>query len=139
MAIALTIPPKAVANIGAHPLFATLPADGLDRLLSSAEGHRYALGDFLIQRDEFNPYLFLITAGGVEVRFESGEKVGLGIGAVVGEISVSGMSFPVADVVAAGDASAIRFPIETVTDLVVAYPDFGEALRAIGTSRTNIF
>jgi len=59
----------------------------------------------------------------------------IGEGEIVGEISTTGMSHPVADVVAVDTVLAMAFPIELIGDLGLQYPAFAEQLRALGAKR----
>ena len=65
-----------------------------------------------------------------------GEKVtSLQQGDVVGEISTSGLSSPVADVIAEVDVEVLGFPIEEINEVAFEYEDFAVLLREIGMQR----
>lgn len=118
-----------------NPIFRTLPLGPLTELLAQGREQTYAPGQALIREGEFNHFLYVLEEG--EARVTSGGNVvaEIGEGEIVGEISTSGMSHPVADVVAIDEVLALAFPSELVGDLGLAYPAFAEGLRALGSGR----
>lgn len=121
--------------IASHPVFQGLSNDRLNTLADSCEERRLAADEKLIELGEFNYFLYLLVDGEVKVVMEDGYSATLGEGDIVGEISVSGMSSPVADVIATGDVTALAFPIDLITDIVMEDEDFAEKLRSIGRER----
>jgi len=119
----------------AHSLFTLLPEDARDQLLQKAETILFKPEDKLITEGEFNPYLYLIIGGTVRIANSEGTIATVEGHKIVGEISSSGLSSPVADVIADTDVTTIAFPLETITDFSLEYPDFGEELRNIGMKR----
>ena len=118
-----------------HSLFSLLPDDAQTKLIDLGEIKHYKEGEKLITEGEFNQSLFLILDGSVRIS-NSGETIATLVGnRIVGEISSSGMSSPVADVVADSKVKVIAFPIDVITDCSIDYPDFGEKLRHIGMNR----
>ncbi|MDX8401547.1 MAG: cyclic nucleotide-binding domain-containing protein [Mariprofundaceae bacterium] len=121
-----------------HEVFGRLTDAGRSRLIEAAQLRRYADGELLIREGEFNDALLLVLGGRVQVRDEEGEIAAeLAEGAVLGEISTSGMSLPVADVVARGDVEVLAFPIELVSEVAFEEDDFAEALRELGMRRAE--
>jgi len=118
-----------------HVLFSTLPNSVLQHLYELGYRACFAKGEALITQGEFNYSLFLITSGEVAV-VTDGEKVtSLQQGDVVGEISTSGLSSPVADVIAEVDVEVLGFPIEEINEVAFEYEDFAVLLREIGMQR----
>jgi len=118
-----------------HSLFSLLPDDARKELLRQSETILFKPDENLITEGEFNEYLYLIIGGTVRV-VSGGEDVATVEGhKIVGEISSSGMSSPVADVIANSDVTAFAFPLEAISDATTEYPDFGEELRNIGMKR----
>lgn len=121
--------------LGVHSLFSLLPDDSQQKLLDESETLLFYPGDKLITEGEFNSYLYLIIGGTVRIA-NSEETIATVSGhKIVGEISSSGMSSPVADVIAETDVTAIAFPLEAIANFSLEFPDFGEELRDIGMKR----
>ncbi len=118
-----------------HSLFSLLPDDARKKLLRQSETILFKPEEKIITEGEFNEYLYLIIGG--SVRIDSGGETIARIEGhkIVGEISSSGMSSPVADVVAESDVTVFAFPLEVISDVSIEYPDFGEELRHIGMKR----
>jgi len=126
---------KHLQDMQSHALFSKLPDQVLQRLHQHGHTKAFAKGDALITQGEFNYSLFLIVSGLVSV-VTDGEKVTtLQQGDVVGEISTSGLSSPVADVVAEESVKALVFSIEEVNEIAFENEAFADALRQIGMHR----
>jgi len=122
---------------GAHPLFQSLPDEALQQLEASAERITLAPGEALIREDEFNPHLYLLLSGTARVMMNGTETARLGPGDIAGEISASGMSAPIASVIANTPLEALAFPVEAVNDTALAHPAFADKLREIGMGRVS--
>ncbi len=118
-----------------HPLFQQLSDEEITALADRSTERKLEDGEKLIERGEFNYFLYLITGGSAEVLLEDGFTAPLGEGDLVGEISVSGMSSPVGDVTVKGGMSVLAFPIDLIADLEVEHEEFAEKLRAIASER----
>lgn len=128
----MAIDPSNRSAVSAHPLFGRLPDSALDQLLEKGEEQQLAAGEKLITQGEFNHHLFLILRGEAEVIVD-GECVSLlGPGEVAGEISITGLSAPIADVQAKEALSVIAFPTEDINNVAFEQEAFAEALRALG-------
>jgi len=122
-------------DMQSHALFSKLPDKVLQHLHEHGHTESFATGDTLITQGEFNYSLFLIVSGVVSV-VTDGEKVTtLQQGDVVGEISTSGLSSPVADVIAEESVEALVFSIEEVSEIAFEHEAFADALRKIGMHR----
>ncbi len=126
---------KHLQDMHSHALFSKLPEQVLQRLHQHGHSKTFAKGETLITQGEFNYSLFLIVSGVVSV-VTDGEKVTtLQQGDVVGEISTSGLSSPVADVVAEEAVEALVFSIEEVNEIAFENEVFADTLRQIGMHR----
>ena len=119
----------------AHSLFSLLPEEARKKLLKQGETILFKPGEKLITEGEFNEYLYLIIGGTVRIANSEGTIATVEGHKIVGEISSSGLSSPVADVIAETDVTTIAFSLEAITDFSIEYPDFGEELRNIGMKR----
>ncbi len=118
-----------------HTLFSLLPDETQDKLLDQSKTVLFKPEEKLITEGEFNEFLYLIIGGSVRIA-SSDETITVIEGhKIVGEISSSGMSSPVADVIADSDVTVIAFPLNAITDVSIEYPDFAEKLREIGMKR----
>ncbi len=121
-----------------HSLFQTLSEKSLAMLAGVAEVRHYKAGETLIEEGEFNDKLFLLTGGSVRIESEDAGVIGtLKPDAILGEISTSGMSLPVATVTAAEDVEVMTLPIEVVSEIAFEEEAFANALRALGMQRAE--
>lgn len=124
-----------VQLIRSHLLFKMLSDDERDLLVESCEVRNLASGEILIQQGQFNNYLFLIGCGVVSV-IKDGKKIAaVAEGGIVGEISASGLSLPVADIITEGDVIAFAFPVNKINACVESCPAFYEKMNEIGMGR----
>lgn len=121
--------------LGKHSLFSLLPDTAQNDLVSHGKTLLFKPEEKLITEGEFNEYLYLIIGGTVRIANSEGTIATVEGHKIVGEISSSGMSSPVADVIAETDVTAIAFPLEAITNVSLEFPDFGEELRNIGMKR----
>lgn len=121
--------------ISAHSVFEGLSDDELTALADRCTERQLDVDEKLIERGEFNYFLYLIIDGDAQVELEDGYTASLGAGDIVGEISVSGLSSPIADVIAKTEMHVLAFPIDLIADLTIEHDEFGEKLRAIGSDR----
>jgi len=120
-----------------HMLFSKLPEEVLKRLCEHGDAKTFEEGEALITQGEFNYSLFLMLSGSVAV-VTDGEKVtSLKQGDVLGEISTSGLSSPVADVIAEQQVEVLAFPIGEISEISFEYEDFSSTLRNIGMHRVE--
>jgi len=118
-----------------HALFSKLPEQVLAKLHQHGRVEYFSKGDALITQGEFNYTLFLIMSGTVSV-VTDGEKVTtLQQGDVAGEISTSGLSSPVADVIAEEGVEVLTFSIEEINEIAFEHEEFAAAMRQIGMHR----
>jgi len=123
--------------VEAHPLFQILPDDIRSNLIDNSSLVTIPPKELLIEENEFNHHLYLLIKGTARVVMNDTEVSKLSDGDIVGEISASGLSTPIANVIAETSLEAIAFPIEAVNDAALANPAFAEKLREIGMQRVS--
>ncbi len=127
-----------MSDLSSHSLFQSLSDEALNRLNAVAELRDYKPGEVLIREGEFNDKLFVLVKGTVRIESEDAGLIGtLKPDSVLGEISTSGMSLPVATVTAEDDVEAITVPIEAVSEVAFEEEAFANALRALGMRRAE--
>ena len=112
-----------------NPLFAPLPAKGLAQMADHSSVKTFSCGEKLIEEDGNNESLFLLISGSVKVISNGTEVDRQQAGDTAGEVSMSKISPPVADVIAVGDVQAILFPSKTIDAVCAKYPAFAKLLR----------
>jgi len=123
--------------VEAHPLFQILSDDLRNNLIANSSLVTLPPKELLIEENEFNHHLYLLTKGTARVVMNDTEVSKLSVGDIAGEISASGLSTPIANVIAETALEAIAFPIEAVNDAALANPAFAEKLRKIGMKRVS--
>ncbi len=119
-----------------HPIFGLLTDASRQRLARAAEVRDCEDGDCLIRENKPNENLFLVIEGKVRIKGADGELIAvLRKGAVMGEISASGISLPVANAIADGRVRVLALPNRVVGDVAEREPAFGEAMRDLGLRR----
>jgi len=125
-------------RLTSHSLFQSLSKESLAALSKVAEIRQYKAGEPLIKEGEFNDKLFLLVNGAVRIESQDAGHIGtLKPDSILGEISTSGMSLPVATVTADEDVEAITLPIEVVSEIAFEEEGFSNALRALGMRRAE--
>ncbi len=121
-----------------HEIFQLLGEAAHRRLVAAARPVHFSAGEALIREGEFNDALMLLLRGRAQVESGDGGVIArVGAGVVLGEISASGMSLPVANVVAVEEVEALAFPIETVSAIAFDEEAFLDALRELGMRRVE--
>lgn len=111
-----------------HRLFTSIPKERCEKLVDEVAFLRIDKNTKLIRQGEKNSYLYFIAKGHVRVVSEGKTLAELKQGDIVGEVSASGLSLPVADVIANDRVSLFAVSLEQINDLGEAYPEFGERL-----------
>jgi len=121
-----------------HTLFKSLSKKSMAALTDVAEIRHYKPEEALIEEGQFNDRLFLLVKGSVRVESEDAGLIGsLKPDSIIGEISTSGMSLPVATVTADEDVEVITLPIEVVSEIAFEEDAFANGLRALGMHRAE--
>jgi|GEM_PF-1660956 len=128
--------PDQLRNLVArHQLFQCLPKTMSEELLDECRLCQLTAGEHMIKQGVFNSDLYLIARGYLEVVVDGHHLATVGEGDIVGEISASGLSMPVADVIAESEVLAFAFPAKAIDCMTERCPEFGEKMRAIGICR----
>jgi len=123
--------------VSRHTFFRELSRKERNVLAEACKVANLDSGDVLIKQGEFNEHLFLIAKGTLDVISDGTRVAKLRKGDVVGEISASGLSLPVADVVASSDGMVFTFPVDAINKHVRKNPKFAEAMREMGMRRVK--
>jgi len=121
--------------VSGHQLFKLLPAHLRHYLVDECKVYEVEKKGLLIRQGEFNSNLYLIADGYVHVEMDGNLLATLGIGDIVGEISISGINMPTADVVAESSVTAYAFASEHITRVAEKCPEFKARLNEIGMLR----
>lgn len=131
------IPKELNLLIAVQPLLETLPETAREQLISDSIMISFEPGELLIQEDEENLRLYLILKGEAKVEM-NGTVVGeLEAGDVAGEISISGISPPIATVSAKSAVEVIAFPADAMNHTIERHPEFGRRLREAAIRRIS--
>ncbi len=131
------IPKELNPLIAVQPLLEALPASAREQLISDSNMISFEPGELLIQEDEENLQLYFILKGNAKVEM-NGTVVGwLEAGDVAGEISISGISPPIATVSAESEIEVIAFPSESMSRTMEQHPEFGRRLREAAIRRIS--
>ena len=119
-----------------HLLFQTLSHASKEVLKKHINKIRYNKNDCLICEDEANDKLFILLEGTLNVECNTGELVAvLKEGSVIGEISSTGISLPIADVIAQDAVTVLAFPMNVIHEIAEAEEPFTKALYDLGMGR----
>ncbi|MDX8387281.1 MAG: cyclic nucleotide-binding domain-containing protein [Ghiorsea sp.] len=122
-------------EIAKQPLFQELPVDAVAQICVQGIVGNFNAGEVLIRENENNASLFLILQGQAKVLM-NGTQVGLiEDGEIIGEISVSRTSLPLASVIAETEMSVLVFPAIAVQDLMVKYEAFAKTIKTMALAR----
>jgi len=118
-----------------HRLFTSIPKESCEKLVDEAAFLRIEKNTKLIRQGEKNTNLYFIAKGHVRVVSEGKVLAELKQGDIVGEVSASGLSLPVADVIADDRVSLFAVSLEQINDLAETYPEFGKRLCRYAKTR----
>lgn len=122
-------------EITKQPLFQQLPVDAVAQICAQGVVRIYKGGDVLISEDETNSSLFLILRGRARVLMNGTEVGIIEDNEIIGEISVSRLSLPLASVIAIDEMTTVIFPAIEIQDLMLKYEAFGKAMKSMALAR----
>jgi len=131
------IPKELNPLIAVQPLLEVLPASACDQLISESTMISFEPGEMLIRENEENLLLYFILKGEATVEMNGTAVADLEAGDVAGEISISGISPPVATVIARTAVEVIGFPAASITRTISAHPEFGQRLKNAAFQRIS--
>jgi len=126
------------STLTGHDIFKVLTDESRQKLSRVAKVKCYQVGEFLIKENELNESLFLLLDGSVRIESTDGELIAvLRSGSVIGEISTSGISSPIANAIAGGTVKTIVLPLQMIANISSRETVFGDALRELGMQRVT--
>jgi len=123
------------SEIAKQPLFQALPMDAVAQICAQGIVGNFKDGEVLIQEDEANLSLFLILQEQAKVMMNGTQVAVISDGEIIGEISVSRTSLPLASVIAQGEMSALIFPAVVIQNLMLKYEDFAKTIKKMALAR----
>ncbi len=124
-----------IAWMRGNSLFESLPETAFAELVNHSKIETFASGQRLIEENSKNESLYLITHGRVKIIINNTEVGSQQAGETIGEISMSHISPPVANVVADGDVETVTFPMRVIDKLCAENPDFADHLRNLAMKK----
>ena len=131
------IPKELNLLIAVQPLLEALSESARDRLIDSSTIMTFAPNERLIREDEENKLLYFILKGEASVLMNGTPAGFTEAGDVIGEISISGISPPIATVVADTSVEAVGFPAAAINEAIEAHPEFGRRLKEAAFRRIS--
>ncbi len=128
--------PEQVAQIfGKHRLFTSISEEYRQKLIEECKCFHVEKNTKLIRHGEKNTFLYFIAKGHVRVVSDGNTLAELKQGDIVGEVSASGLSLPVADVIADDKVTVFAVSLEQINGVAEAFPEFKERLCRLAKTR----
>ncbi|MDX8402883.1 MAG: cyclic nucleotide-binding domain-containing protein [Mariprofundaceae bacterium] len=118
-----------------HRLFSSIPESSRKELVETCGCLTIEKGAKLIHLGEKNTNLFFIAKGHVRVVKEGKTLAHLKQGDIVGEVSASGLSLPVADVIADDRVTVFAVSLEQINAVAEQFPEFKKRLCRLAKTR----
>jgi len=135
-AVAVEDAPESLSQVfSKHRLFTSIPKESCDKLLEASSFFHVDKNTKLIREGEKNTNLFFIAKGHVRVVKDGKTLAELKQGDIVGEVSASGLSLPVADVVADDRVSVFAVSLEQINEVAEVYAEFKKRLCRLAKTR----
>ncbi|MDX8381280.1 MAG: cyclic nucleotide-binding domain-containing protein [Ghiorsea sp.] len=122
-------------EIAQQALFQTLPVDAVAEICAQGIVVNFKDGEVLIRENKVNFSLFLILQGQGKVMMNGTQVAMVSGGEIIGEISVSRTSMPLASVIAQGELRVLVFPAIVIQDLMVQYEAFSKMIKKMALAR----
>ena len=123
------------SDLKSQSLFAALNDEELQQICDAGAIQEYHKGEYLIREGSLNHFLFYIAKGSVHIKSYGVKIARLSSGSLMGEVSAAGLDSPIADVIATGDVTAYKFPIDIINRIATKNSAFAEHLRNQAMSR----
>ena len=123
------IPTELVALIEVQPVLKELPQSARRKLISEASLMTFTKNVAMIEEDKKNGFLFLLLKGEAVAIMNGTEAGALEAGDIAGEISMSGISPPIASVITRSEVEAVAFPSSAIAQAILENPEFGRSLK----------
>jgi signal-transduction protein with cAMP-binding, CBS, and nucleotidyltransferase domain len=128
--------PEQVAQIfGKHRLFTSISEEYRQKLIDECKCFTIEKNTKLIRKGEKNTNLYFIAKGHIRVVKEGETLAELKQGDIVGEVSASGLSLPVADVIADDRVTVFAVSLEQINAVAEEFPEFKERLCRLAKTR----
>jgi len=118
-----------VSDLKSQKIFSYLNEEELQHLCDSGLVQNYNKGEFLIREGSLNHFLFFIAKGTVHIKSYGVRVAKLSSGSLIGEVSVTGLGSPIADVIATGPVSTFKFSIEIINKIAAKNKTFATYLH----------
>ncbi|MES0371381.1 MAG: cyclic nucleotide-binding domain-containing protein [Mariprofundaceae bacterium] len=129
---------KAIRDIiHRHSIFSLLPDNTQNELAGIGKTFLFKAKEKLIREGKFNPYLFLLINGTVEIESPNETPITISGHKILGEISATGMGSPVADVIATSHVIAIAFPVDVIANVLTKHDNFAKRIRDLGMKQAE--
>lgn len=123
------IPTELVALVEVQPVLNKLPQSARRKLIAEASLMTFSEGVAMIEEDKKNGFLFLLLKGKAVAIMNGTEAGVLEAGDIAGEISMSGISPPIASVITLGSVESVAFPSSAIAQAIADHPEFGSSLK----------
>jgi len=124
-----SIPTELITLIEVQPVLKELPPSARRKLISEASLMTFTKDVAMIEEDKKNGFLFLLL-NGEAVAIMNGTEAGiLEAGDIAGEISMSGISPPIASVITRSEVESVAFPSSAIAQAILEHPEFGRSLK----------
>ena len=128
--------PEQIAQIfGKHRLFTSIPKKYREKLIEGCKYFQIEKGSKLIRHGEKNTNLYFIAKGHIRIVNEGNTLAELKQGDIVGEVSASGLSLPVADVIADDKVTVFAVSLEQINAVAEEFPEFKTRLCRLAKTR----
>jgi len=135
-AVAVEDEPELLSQVfSKHRLFTSIPKESCDKLLEASSFFHVDKNTKLIREGEKNSNLFFIAKGHVRVVKDGKTLAELKQGDIVGEVSASGLSLPVADVIADDRVSVFAVSLDQINEVAEVYSEFKKRLCRLAKTR----
>jgi CRP-like cAMP-binding protein len=135
-AVAVEEAPELVANIfGRHRLFTSISDEYRQKLVDECKCYQIEKDSKLIRHGEKNTNLYFIAKGHVRVVKEGSVLAELKQGDIVGEVSATGLSLPVADVIADDKVTVFAVSLDQINEVAEKFPEFKVRLNRLAKTR----
>ena len=124
-----SIPTELVPLIEVQPVLKELPQSARNKLIAEASLMTFTKDVAMIEEDKKNGFLFLLLKGEAVAIMNGTEAGVLEAGDLAGEISMSGISPPIASVITRSEVESVAFPSSAIAQAILENPEFGRSLK----------
>lgn len=129
---AMNLEPSVLKSL---PLFLALTDNELQQLCDATIIEPYRKGEYLIREGAINHFLFFLVSGSVRIQSYGIRITRLTSGNLIGEVSIAGISAPIADVIAREEILTYKFPINIISKIAASNATFASDLYSQAMGR----